>query len=59
MNSVMSGYIDELVLVYLDKILVCRNNADEHEMHLHRVLDCLRLHKLQTKLKSVNLANPM
>ena len=46
MNSVMSGYIDEFVLVYLFDILVYSNNADEHEVHLHKVFDRLRLHKL-------------
>ena len=51
MNSVMSGYIDEFILVYLDDILVYSDNADEHEMYLHMVLDCLLLHKLQAKLK--------
>ena len=46
MNSVMLGYIDEFVLVYLDDILVYSDNADEHELHLHKVFDCLWLHKL-------------
>ena len=59
MNSVMSGYINEFVLVYLDGILVYSSNADEHEMHLCKVFDCLQFHKLQAKLKSVSLANPM
>ena len=59
MNSVMFGYINEFVLVYLDNILVYSDNADEHEMHLRKVFDCLRLHKLQAKLKSANSANPM
>ena len=59
MNSVMSGYINKFLLVYLDDILVYNNNADGHEMHLHKVFDHLRLHKLQAKLKNVNLARPM
>ena len=46
MNYVMSGYIDEFVLVYLDDILVYSENADEHELHLHKVSDHLWLHKL-------------
>ena len=59
MNSVMSGYIDEFVLVYLDNILVYSNNSDEHVLLLCKVFDHLRLHKLQAKLKNVNLVNPM
>ena len=46
MNSVMHGYIDDFVLVYLDDILVFSNNEDEHEPHLHKVFDRLREHKL-------------
>ena len=51
MNAVMSGYIDDFVLVYLDDILVYGNTADEHEAHLQCVFDRLREHKLQAKLK--------
>ena len=46
MNSVMSGYIDEFILVYLDDILVYSDNADEHELHLRKVFDHLWLHNL-------------
>ena len=46
MNSVISGYIDEFVLVYLANILVYSNNADERELHLHKVFDWLWLHEL-------------
>ena len=54
----MSGYIDEFVLVYLGDILVYSNNADEHEMHLRKIFDCLRLHKLQAKLKKCEFGKP-
>ena len=54
----MSGYIDELVLVYLDDILIYSNNANEHEMHLCKVFDHLQLHKLQTKLKKYGFVKP-
>ena len=49
MNSVMHGFIDKFVLVYLDDVLVYSNN--EHELHLRQVFDRLREHKLQAKLK--------
>ena len=58
MNVVMSGYIDVLVLVYLDDILVYSNNADEHEAHLRQVFDRLREHKLQAKLKKCEFGKP-
>ena len=42
MNAVMSGYIDDFVLVYLDNILIYSDNAEEHEAHLQQVFDRLR-----------------
>ena len=41
-NSVILGYIDEFILVYLDDFLIYSDNVDEHEMHLQKVFDCLR-----------------
>ena len=46
MNSVMHGYIDDFVLVYLDDILVFSDNEDEHESHFRRVFDRLCKHKI-------------
>ena len=46
MNSIMHGYIDDCVLVYLDDILVFSDTEDEHEPHLRKVFDQLREHKL-------------
>ena len=47
MNEVMSGYIDDVVLVWLDDILIYSNNAEEHETHLRQVFDRLCKHKLK------------
>ena len=46
MNAVMSGNIDDFVLVYLDDTLIYSDNADEHETHLRRIFDRLHEHKL-------------
>ena len=51
MNSVMHGFIDKFVLVYLDDVLVYSDNEVEHEAHLCQVFDRLREHKLQAKRK--------
>ena len=51
MNSVMRGYIDKFVLIYLDDILVFSTIEHEHENHLRLVFQRLREHKLQAKLK--------
>ena len=58
MNVVMSGYIDDFVLVYLDDILVYSDNAKEHEAHLRCVFDRLSEHKLQAKLKKYEFGKP-
>ena len=58
MNAVMSGYIDDFVLVYLDGILVYSNNAEEHESNLWQVFDRLCEHKLQAKLKKCEFGKP-
>ena len=38
MNSVMHGYINDFVLVYLEDILGFSNSENEHESHLARCL---------------------
>ena len=58
MNVVMSGYIDDFVLVYLDDILIYSDNAEEHAMHLWKVFDWLHEHKLQAKLKKCEFDKP-
>ena len=58
MNAVLSGYIDDFVLVYLDDILVYSNNSEEHEAHLWQVFDRLLEHKLQAKLKKCEFRKP-
>ena len=58
MNAVMSGYIDDFILVYLDNILVYSDNAEEHEAHLQKVFDRLHKHKLQAKLKKCEFDKP-
>ena len=46
MNVVMSGCIDDFVLVYLDDIFVYCDNAKEHKAHLQKVFNRLREHKV-------------
>ena len=46
MNSIMHGYINNFLLVYLDDILVLSDTEDEHESHLRKVFDQLCKHKL-------------
>ena len=58
MNSVMGEYIDDFVLLYLDDILVFSTTEYEHENHLRLVIQKLREHKLQAKLKKFEFGRP-
>ena len=42
MNRVFRPYLDQLVVVFIDDILVYSKNEEEHEFHLRIVLQTLR-----------------
>ena len=50
MSSVFSNYLDKFVLVFLDDILVCCKNEEEHEEHLRLTLQVIKEHQLYAKL---------
>jgi hypothetical protein len=50
MNKVFMEYLDKFVVVFIDDILVYSGSKEEHEGHLHLVLQKLRDHKLYAKL---------
>ena len=45
-NDVLTGYLDVLVLVFLDDILVYSYIVEEHAEHLRKVFAALRKHRL-------------
>jgi hypothetical protein len=47
---VFMEYLDKFVVVFIDVILVYSRSEEEHEEHLHLVLQKLRGHKLYAKL---------
>ena len=53
MNSAFSRYLDNIVLVFLDDILIYSKNEEEHEEHLRSTMKSLREHKLYAKLIKV------
>jgi hypothetical protein len=50
MNGVFCEYLDKFVQVFIDDILIYSRMMEEHDQHLHLVLQCLREHKLYGKL---------
>ena len=52
MNNVFSKFLDRLVLVLLDGILIYSKNEEEHVEHLRLNLKFLRKHKLYAGLRN-------
>jgi hypothetical protein len=50
MNNVFMEYLDKFIVVFIDDILVYLRSEEEHEEHLHLVLQKLREHRLYAKL---------
>ena len=50
MNRVFKPYLDQFVVVFIDDILVHSKHKEEHEKHLHVILQTLRKHQLFAKL---------
>ncbi|XP_052623525.1 transposon Ty3-I Gag-Pol polyprotein isoform X1 [Lactuca sativa] len=49
MNRVCRPYLDQLVIVFIDDILIYSRSKEEHSQHLHRVLETLLAEKLYAK----------
>jgi hypothetical protein len=50
MNKVFMEYLDKFVVVFIDDILIYSKDEEEHEKHLHLVLQKLRNHQLYAKM---------
>jgi len=51
MNHLLCEFLDKIVIVYFDDIMIYSNNLDEHINHLHYVLYVFRKEKLCANLK--------
>ncbi len=51
MNNVFHEYLDDFVICYMDNIFIFSKNMEDHECHVHIVLEKLREVGLYTKLK--------
>jgi hypothetical protein len=50
MNKVFMKYLDKFVVVFIDDILIFSKNEEEHDEHLHLLLQKLRENQLYDKL---------
>ena len=55
MNDVLSDYLDDFVLVFLDDILVYSRRVEIHGEHLGKVLSALRRHHLFAKASKCSI----
>ncbi|GKD58572.1 putative reverse transcriptase domain-containing protein [Tanacetum coccineum] len=46
MNHVCNLYLDKFMIVFIDDILICSRNKEEHEDHLRIILELLKKEKL-------------
>jgi len=49
MNRIFHEFLDKFVIVFIDDILICSKNHEEHERHLRIVLQILRERQLYEK----------
>jgi hypothetical protein len=49
MNKVFMEYLDKIIVVFIDDILIFSKTEEEYETHLRLILENLRAHSLYTK----------
>jgi hypothetical protein len=55
MNKVFMEYLDKFVIVFIDDILIFSKNEEEHDKHLHMVLQKLRENQVYAKLNKCEI----
>ena len=51
MNKILKNYLDKLVIIFIDDILIYSKDEDQHANHLRIVLQTLKDKMLYTKFK--------
>jgi len=42
MNDIFREHLDDFIVIYLDDIIIFSKNKEEHQIHIHLVLEKLR-----------------
>jgi Reverse transcriptase (RNA-dependent DNA polymerase)/RNase H-like domain found in reverse transcriptase len=58
MNDVFHTHLDSFVIIYLDDILIYSITLEEHLVHLRKLLELLRQHKLYAKMSKCAFCLP-
>ena len=58
MNNIFSKYLDKFILVFIGDILVYYKIKEEHEEHIHIVLQVLWKHQLYAKFSKCDFYKP-
>ena len=57
MNNLLSEYLDKFVSIFLDDVLICSANTQDHAKHLRKGLGKLREHQLFVKASKCEILN--
>ncbi|GKD88824.1 putative reverse transcriptase domain-containing protein [Tanacetum coccineum] len=55
MNRVCKPYLDRFAIVFIDDILICSKNKEEHEEHLKLILELLKKEELYAKFSKATI----
>ena len=50
-NDLFPNYLDKIVIIYIDDLLIFSKSLEKHKLHVTQVLQRLRGHKLIAKLE--------
>jgi hypothetical protein len=56
MNSILEPFLQKIVIVFMDDILIYSGSLEQHATHLKEVITLLRTHKFFVKLSKCALA---
>lgn len=56
MNVIFGRYVRNILLVFMDDILISSETLEEHQQHLQQVLQILRENQLYAKLSKCSFA---